>query len=637
MVIVKRSSHNPILKPNRKQSWETTAVFNGCPVQKGLYTYLVYRALSSPHYHTISESTMMVSDIGIARSKDEVNFSDRKRFIYPEHVWERFGCEDPRITKLDGKYYTFYTALSTYPFSADGIKVAVAISKNLKTIDEKHLVTPFNAKAMALFPERIKGKMWAVLTVDTDRPPSKIALASFDNEKEMWSEGYWNKWYGGIKKHSLELERKDIDNVEVGAPPIKTKEGWLLLYSYIQGYFSSQKLFTVEAVLLDLKNPCRVIARTEMPILTPEEYYEKIGIVPDIVFPSGALLRGDWISLYYGAADTTVCLARIRLSSLLENMLQKKRRMAKLKRAPQNPILTPKKENKWESKAVFNPAAIRLNEKVHILYRAMSDDNTSVFGYATSKDGIRIDYRASEPAYVPRGIFEQKLTPGSNSGCEDPRLTEIGNRLYVCYTAFDSKNPPRVALSSISTEDFLQEKWNWADPVLISPPNLDDKDAILFPEKVNGQYMFIHRSGQDIDLAFTNSLDFKGDHWIEEYRWLGPRKGWWDEGEKVGASAPPIRTKEGWIFLYHSVGYDSVYRIGAALLNLKDPVEIIGRSDMPIFEPRMPYELEGQVPNVVFPCGAVEIKDKIYVYYGGGDSVVGVATIKTKDLLRVLK
>ena len=185
-MIIKRSNENPILKPLSEHSWEAEAVFNGCPVKKGNEIYLLYRALSLPHYHTSARATMMISDIGIAQSKDGIRFENRRRFIIPEHSWERFGCEDPRITKLGNKYYIFYTALSEYPFKAEGIKVGLAISKDLKTVQEKHLVTPFNAKGMALFPEKIGGKMWAVLTLHTDKPPAKICLASFEKESDMW-------------------------------------------------------------------------------------------------------------------------------------------------------------------------------------------------------------------------------------------------------------------------------------------------------------------------------------------------------------------------------------------------------------------------------------------------------------------
>ena len=170
-MLVRRYKRNPILKPKMIHSWEAQATFNGCPVDVDGKICLVYRALSLPHYRSIGETTLTVSNIGItAPSRNGIDFHDRRILIVPEEPWERFGCEDPRVTRLNGKYFIFYTALSTYPPSAEGIRVGLAISDDFKTIREKHLVTPFNAKAMALFPEKIDGKIWVVLSVHTDIP-----------------------------------------------------------------------------------------------------------------------------------------------------------------------------------------------------------------------------------------------------------------------------------------------------------------------------------------------------------------------------------------------------------------------------------------------------------------------------------
>ncbi|MEM2497476.1 MAG: hypothetical protein QXR81_03785 [Candidatus Nezhaarchaeales archaeon] len=636
-MLVRRYEGNPILKPKSSHSWEAQATFNGCPVEVNGKICLVYRALSLPHYKSITGTVSTVSNIGVsAPSKNGTSFHNRRIFIVPEEPWERFGCEDPRVTKFEDKYFIFYTALSTYPPSPDGIRVGLAISDDLKTVKEKHLVTPFNAKAMALFPERINGKVWAILSVHTDLPPTYVCLAPFDDEKEIWEESYWKKFYEDFTKYSLPLRRSPLDHFEVGAPPLKTKYGWLLLYSYIRNYFTpQQRLFTVEAALLDLNNPLRIIARAKWPLMVPEEYYERIGLVPDVIFPSGAVLRKNTIYLYYGAADTVCCLAYINLPTLIKRLLRKEE-PPKFIRAQENPIITPRGDHPWESKATFNPGAIYLAGKVHLVYRAMSQDNTSVFGYANSKDGIHIDYRSPQPIYVPREPFEQKLQPGGYSGCEDPRLTIIDDKIYMCYTAFDGKNPPRVALTWIKVDDFLEQKWNWAKPVLISAPHMDDKDACIFPEKIEGKYFIIHRHGDDIDSALVSSLDFDGRTWLDEYRWIHPRKGWWDS-KKLGIACPPIKTTEGWILLYHGVSEDNVYRVGAILLDPKNPLEVIARTDEPLFEPEEDYEKFGQVNNVVFPCGVVLIGDRIFMYYGGADQVVGVATIEVKKLLKYLK
>jgi len=206
----------------------------------------------------------------------------------------------------------------------------------------------------------------------------------------------------------------------------------------------------------------------------------------------------------------------------------------------------------------------------------------------------------------------------------------------MLYTAFDGRNPPRVALTWIAVKDFLSQKWNWSKPVTVSPHDFDDKDAAIFPEKFNQKFLIVHRIGDDIDFTFVSDLEFKIVKELEEYRWLTPRAGMWDS-KKVGIAAPPIKIKQGWLMLYHGVSENSIYRVGAVLCDLKDPTTIIARTDEPIFEPEAVYEKEGEVPNVVFPCGAVLLGNKIFMYYGGADKVVGVATMELETLLKILE
>ena len=267
----------------------------------------------------------------------------------------------------------------------------------------------------------------------------------------------------------------------------------------------------------------------------------------------------------------------------------------------------------------------------------MSNDNTSVIGYAESKDGFRIDKRLPEPVYVPREDFEKKLIPGGNSGCEDPRITKIGSRLFMCYTAYNGKDVPRVALTSISVRDFLNKKWKWATPQLISPPAIDDKDAALFPEKIKGAYAILHRIGISIWIDFVNDLKFDGTRWIGGGILMNPRTGVRDS-RKIGIAAPPIKTKHGWVLLYHGISRkeDHHYHLRAALLDVRDPRRVLVRTKNPIFEPELAYEKEGQVANVVFSCGAAVIKDNLVVYYGAADQVIGVATMKFSEFLKKL-
>jgi predicted GH43/DUF377 family glycosyl hydrolase len=634
MIAIHRSPENPILVGESHNLWEAEAAFNGCPIKNGKRIDMVYRALSTSRLH--HGAVMEVSSIGHATSDDGVHFEKHRQLIEPELEWERFGCEDPRITKVGDKFYIFYTALGNYPFSAEGIHVGLAITKDLKTIDEKHLITPFNAKAMALFPEKIDGKWVAILTADTDRPPSRVGIAFFEKEEDMWSKEYWEKWYASLSEHTLPLQREENHHVEVGAPPIKTKKGWLLVYSSIQNYFSQRKIFGVEAVLLDLKDPRKIIGRTRFSLMTPEEEYERYGKIPNIIFPSGALRKNKTLHIYYGAADSTCCVASCDMEGLLGMMLDTNTPIT-FERYEKNPILEPLPEHAWEAKAVFNPAVVQVDGRVHMLYRAMSHDDVSVMGYASSKDGFVFDERLPEPAYVPREPFELKARPG-NSGCEDPRLTQIGEDIYMMYTAVDAANPPRVALTSIKVSDFVAKRWsNWTKPKLISPPGIDDKDACVLPEKIKGKYVVFHRIQPSIDINFFEDLNFENGQMLTQRPMLLPRPGMWDD-KKIGINSVPTKTESGWLMLYHGVSQEgSIYRLGAALLDLKDPEKVIGRTDEPLFEPQMDYERVGVVPNVVFPCGALTLDSKLVIYYGGADRVIGIASLRLEDILKRLK
>jgi len=318
MVSLKRFGGNPLLTPDPKHPWETIASFNGCPVIADDGCHLLYRAISSPQ--TINAKTLELSTIGHAISFDRVHFLNRRQLIVPEHPWEQFGCEDPRVTFMDGTYYIFYTAVASWPPAPIGIAAAVATTRDFRKILEKHLVTPFNAKAMTMFPEKINGKYAVVLTANSDLPPSTIGIALFDSIDELWDPAFWKQWHSHLRDHSVPLLRDPHDHVEIGAPLIRTKAGWLMIYCYIKNYRSSQKFFGVEAALLDIHDPRKIAGHTKHPILYPEVDYEQTGLIPNIVFPTGALVHNNNIGVYYGAADTRVCLATCALDELLEEL-----------------------------------------------------------------------------------------------------------------------------------------------------------------------------------------------------------------------------------------------------------------------------------------------------------------------------
>lgn len=320
-----------------------------------------------------------------------------------------------------------------------------------------------------------------------------------------------------------------------------------------------------------------------------------------------------------------------------------------LKRAYANPILRPDSTHSWESSAVFNAAAIYLKNKVHLVYRAITSTGESVLGYASSVDGINITERSKSPVYFVKDAkvhnhASYKRLPfyysSGNSwcGCEDPRLTVIEDRIYMTYTAFSNRSPPFMALTSISVSDFLAQQWTWKKPLQISPPNQMHKNWVLFPEKINGQYAILHSLMPAIQIDYLDTLD--GDKIIidSQYHPGCFNHGDWDNWIR-GVGPPPIKTKDGWLILYHAMDNrdPNKYKIGAMLLDLEDPTQILCRAPHPILQPDTIYENQGHKEGVVYACGAIVIDNDLIIYYGAADTVLCAAHINLNLLLAGLK
>jgi len=315
MLKLTRYPHNPIFIPEEKNEWEKSGAYNGCVAKLADSYHLLYRALSSSRTSVIAHAT----------GEDYFDFSSREILIKPDSDWDRYGCEDPRVTQIEGNFYICYTGLSNQPLTPDGIKVCVAKTTDFKTV-EKHPVATFNSKAMALFPEKIGDKYAAILTLSTDRPPlpAKIAIAYFERLEDIWSKDYWNAWFDHQDEFSLHLLRDPSHQIEVGAAPIKTEVGWIFIYSYTKNYYTNDKIFGIEAALLDLNSPHNIIGRSSDAMLIPEADYELYGEVPKVVFPSGALLDANTLWVYYGAADSSICLASCEKDLLIKDLLMSK-------------------------------------------------------------------------------------------------------------------------------------------------------------------------------------------------------------------------------------------------------------------------------------------------------------------------
>ena len=283
----------------------------------------------------------------------------------------------------------------------------------------------------------------------------------------------------------------------------------------------------------------------------------------------------------------------------------------RLERVSPDPVLTPREDVAWEKDAVFNCAAVHDGGLFHLLYRAVAhspgDRNRSSIGYAWSSDGIHFE-RLDEPVLRPGEVPEEA------KGVEDPRVTRLGDTFYMLYTAYDGSTTDVAMASSPDLRAWTREG------IVISHELFgSNKDAAIFPDRVRGRYAVLHRPPPDIYVAYSDDLH----HWTGHTRVMGPELGW--EAHKIGAGAPPIRTDAGWLEVYHGVGEHMTYRLGLVLLDLDDPSKIVRRHPDPILEPETDWELFGDVPNVVFACGAILLGTELWVYYGAADTVIGVA------------
>lgn len=328
---------------------------------------------------------------------------------------------------------------------------------------------------------------------------------------------------------------------------------------------------------------------------------------------------------------------------------------AELDRLPQNPVLSPIASSWWESEAVFNPAAAYEDGRVHLLYRALGTDGVSRIGYASSADGIHFDERLPYPVFTPSRDFttthagrvypalsyntQTYASGGGWGGSEDPRIVHVDDNMYMTFTAFDGWGFLRMAMSSISVKDFIAKKWKWNAPVLLSPPNEINKNWLIFPEKIQGKYAVLHSVTPQIKIEYVDSLEqFDGKTFIKGSTRSGGRPGHWDNIVR-GAGAPPLKTKAGWLLLYH--GFDERhpevgYKVGAMLLDLQDPTRILYRSSAPILESKEWYENDWK-PGVTYASGAVIVSQDLLVYYGGGDKHIAVAKINLDMFLESLQ
>ena len=297
------------------------------------------------------------------------------------------------------------------------------------------------------------------------------------------------------------------------------------------------------------------------------------------------------------------------------------------RRSSGNPILT---AAQWPHtiNAVLNPGAVQLPDgSTFLLCRVEDRRGISNLWAARSADGIggwRIDPKPWLPS-DPDGHHEETW------GVEDPRVVWLDEikKYAVTYTAYSPAGP---AVSLALTPDFE----TFERVGMVMPP--DNKDAALLPRRINGRWQMLHRpnAGLSSDIWLAESPDLQ--HWGRHRRVIAARHGAWWDAYRIGLGPPLIETDRGWLMLYHGVRQTAagcLYRVGLVLLDAQDPGRVLRRGDEWVFGPHEDYERQGDVGDVVFPCGITlgPDRDALNIYYGAADTCIGLATARVSELL----
>lgn len=332
----------------------------------------------------------------------------------------------------------------------------------------------------------------------------------------------------------------------------------------------------------------------------------------------------------------------------------------KLKKYAKNPILSPNPNNDWENLVTCNPTAWYENGKFYLLYRAAGNDPEHIIhiGLAESSDGFNFTRSQDKPVLSPdRHSFD-------GGAVEDPRIVKFGDEFYMTYAfrpypagqywtyeydevlTYDHNDyTPKCLKKNVGNTALAVSKdlKNFKKIGRLTESALDDRDVILFPEKINEKFYMLHRPKDYVGKKFDtenpaiwikSSTDLMS--WNVPSKLLLKGEEWWEV--KVGGNTPPIHTKEGWLMLYHGVDDKHVYRVGACLLDSKDPTKILYRTKDFIMEPETEFEKNGLYKwGVVFPAGNVLVDDTLYVYYGASDQYCCAATANIHELIAFIK
>ena len=293
-----------------------------------------------------------------------------------------------------------------------------------------------------------------------------------------------------------------------------------------------------------------------------------------------------------------------------------------------NPILT---ADDWPYpvNVVFNPAAAQLDGATVLLARVEDLTGISHLGVARSDNGVDGWSIDPEPLLAPaRGVETEQW------GFEDARVVFVPEleRWVITCTAYGPAGP---AVYLATTQDFVSVERHGI------VRQAEDKNAALLPTRIDGKWVMFHRPRTEYGVARGEILLSRSPdlvNWSAPEHVMQPREGAWWDSLRIGIGPPPLRTEHGWLLIYHGVKETiagGIYRVGLALTDLDEPTRVLHRLPQWIFGPLESYEREGDVPNVVFPCGFVhdESSGEIRLYYGAADTSICLARAPLEELL----
>jgi len=295
-----------------------------------------------------------------------------------------------------------------------------------------------------------------------------------------------------------------------------------------------------------------------------------------------------------------------------------------IRRCPRNPLVTIS-DLPVRSSDIWNAGVTRLGRQIVLLITVETLEGHYQIFQARSDDGV--DFTVlPEPFMAPVNSGPDRIY--ESVGVRDPRITPMDGGYYISYVA-GGDHGMRVALARTAGFQSV-EKLSYVTQV-------DVKNGALFPRKIDGRYALLIRPDAGVSIWITRSEDLT--FWGDFAAVMTPRGGYWDSN-RIGAAAPPMEIEDGWLLIYYGEKITSagpLVRLGAAVLDRDDPSRVLARSNIPILSPREPYERIGDVPNVVFSCGALLEGDEVIVYYGASDSCICRATASLEEILRICR